>query len=395
MKRAILLLVLILVAFEARATTYYVATPGNGGSDTNDGSSGSPWATIQKAADTMVAGDTVIVRDGTYAKFQVNASGTSGSPITYQAENPCLATVDGAAGGQEPIFIPSTVGWIVIDGFEVTNHDNGGISLQNTVHDVIIRRNCIHQIGFICTDTTGGIVGIRDKDDTTNVLVERNLFYDIKRLHPGESGCSPATTNWQNHDHGYYLRAQNATVINNVFLAHTGGWAIQLSPGANGFVIAHNTFSGANPNRDGQIVVWGLHDSFEISNNISFNAANSFLSVTADGGDPCGEKTNAVVRNNWITAAARDDQGGCAWTTVSGNQLSGATPQFVDAGSDDYHLTATSPVIGFGVTGLGVTTDYDDSPRDAAPDAGAFEFVPAATSTWNGVSLQGVTVGTP
>jgi hypothetical protein len=39
---------------------YYVAPNGNPG-DVNH-----PWCTIQHAADTMVAGDTVLIRSGTY-----------------------------------------------------------------------------------------------------------------------------------------------------------------------------------------------------------------------------------------------------------------------------------------------------------------------------------------
>lgn len=63
---------------------YYVAP---GGSDANPGSSGQPWATIQKAADAMAPGDTVIVRAGNYReRVRVRRSGISGWPITYLAE---------------------------------------------------------------------------------------------------------------------------------------------------------------------------------------------------------------------------------------------------------------------------------------------------------------------
>jgi len=66
------------------ATQYYVST---GGSDSNPGTSDRPWRTIQKAANTMVAGDTVIVRAGDYAeRVQVSRSGSSGAQITFQAE---------------------------------------------------------------------------------------------------------------------------------------------------------------------------------------------------------------------------------------------------------------------------------------------------------------------
>jgi hypothetical protein len=63
------------------AATYYVST---NGSDTNSGVDRSPWRTVQKAANTMVAGDTVIVANGTYPEVvQTKENGTAGSPITF------------------------------------------------------------------------------------------------------------------------------------------------------------------------------------------------------------------------------------------------------------------------------------------------------------------------
>ncbi len=55
--------VFLLSANAASAATYYVATTGN---DANSGTLASPWRTIQKAANTMSAGDTVLIRGGTY-----------------------------------------------------------------------------------------------------------------------------------------------------------------------------------------------------------------------------------------------------------------------------------------------------------------------------------------
>ena len=54
---------MILLPALVSATTYYVSTTGN---DTNPGTQTQPWKTIQKAADTMVAGDTVKIQPGTY-----------------------------------------------------------------------------------------------------------------------------------------------------------------------------------------------------------------------------------------------------------------------------------------------------------------------------------------
>lgn len=77
----------------AWANTYYVRTTGN---DSNPGTTGSPWLTIQKAANTMVAGDTTIIGDGTYTAGTIffNTSGSAGNPITLQAEHKRLVILE-------------------------------------------------------------------------------------------------------------------------------------------------------------------------------------------------------------------------------------------------------------------------------------------------------------
>lgn len=61
--------------------TYYVS---KNGSDTNPGTEGSPWQTIQKAADTLKPGDIVLIRQGVYPEKVTPArSGAEGNYITY------------------------------------------------------------------------------------------------------------------------------------------------------------------------------------------------------------------------------------------------------------------------------------------------------------------------
>ena len=67
-------------ASAAGGTTYYVAPSGN---DSNPGTIAQPWRTIQKAADTMVAGDTVYIRAGTFPEQVIpHNSGNAGQPVS-------------------------------------------------------------------------------------------------------------------------------------------------------------------------------------------------------------------------------------------------------------------------------------------------------------------------
>jgi len=85
--------------------TYYVATPGNGGNDSNPGTLDSPWATWQKGFTSLSAGDTLYIRGGTYTPsttygngrdncvYVTNKHGTSGNRINvsnYGTEIPIL-----------------------------------------------------------------------------------------------------------------------------------------------------------------------------------------------------------------------------------------------------------------------------------------------------------------
>ena len=83
----------------AAATSYFVSESGN---DSNAGTQAAPWRTIQKAANTVAAGDTVVLMDGTYTEGSIgfNRSGTAAKPITFVAANKWAAVVASTSGCQ-------------------------------------------------------------------------------------------------------------------------------------------------------------------------------------------------------------------------------------------------------------------------------------------------------
>ncbi len=83
------------LAVHATATVYYVSLSG---SDNNDGRSlDTPFRTIQKCANVATAGDTCLIRGGTYREtVVVPTSGAAGNPITFKNYNNESATISGA-----------------------------------------------------------------------------------------------------------------------------------------------------------------------------------------------------------------------------------------------------------------------------------------------------------
>jgi len=136
--------------------TYFVSIAGN---DNNAGTLSAPWRTIQKAANTVQAGDTVQVRAGTYNEIvtmQTSGNASSGY-ITFQNYPGEAPIVDGtglAAGGQTGLFsLEGTFSYIVIQGFEIRNFSSStkgkvpvGIDFEGAGSNIEIVGNHIHNI---------------------------------------------------------------------------------------------------------------------------------------------------------------------------------------------------------------------------------------------------------
>jgi hypothetical protein len=82
---------------EPTGPTYYLSPTGN---DVSAGTQAAPWRTIQKAANTVSAGDTVVLLDGTYEEASIgfNRSGTASKPITFKAQNKWKAVLSSTSG---------------------------------------------------------------------------------------------------------------------------------------------------------------------------------------------------------------------------------------------------------------------------------------------------------
>lgn len=85
----------------------------HGGSDDNDGTTTTPFRTIQHAADGMQPGQTCIIHGGRYQEtVHVKQSGTVGLPVTFTAAPGEKVIVDGNRTRSTATGFPMIVGFI-------------------------------------------------------------------------------------------------------------------------------------------------------------------------------------------------------------------------------------------------------------------------------------------
>jgi hypothetical protein len=151
----------------AAGTTYYVA-PEPSGDDSNPGTEADPWLTIQRAADTLTAGDTVYIRAGTYPEQVIpENSGNDDDFITYAAYPGETVTIDGAGielpSYETGLFVLEDISYIKVSGLRIINagpyENNAGIYVDNA-HYIIVEDNYI-------SNTVSSGIGVWDGSNVT------------------------------------------------------------------------------------------------------------------------------------------------------------------------------------------------------------------------------------
>ena len=302
-------------------TTYFVSA--EIGSNANAGTSATaPLATLQAAADLVKAGDTVEVMNGTYTGspggnlLQITTSGTSGSPITFEAA-PGQTPVLNTSGEWNGILVQAS--YISIQGFTVVgdaasytlakalaqystsnaNVDGNGIVVESAgggqvPNHITIQNNTVY-------DEPGGGIGVIGAD---YVQILNNTVHDNAHWSAyGNSGISIASSVNSDTKSGVHDIISGNTSYNNTELVPF--FAVGTITDGEGIIL------DTNKGFTGEILVQGNTtygnsgagiESF-LTNNAVINGNTSYANLTnplaaSDGQIFINSSTNDVVTNN-------------------------------------------------------------------------------------------------
>ena len=281
------------------AADYYVAANGN---DSNPGSESLPWLTVQKAANTLVAGDTVYIKAGTYNEIvtPVN-SGSSGNYITYTNYSNATVTIDGTSlsvSANSGLISMNSKDYIKVIGLRITNAGSDNNSNGIYIYDcnyITIQDNYTY-------NTTSSGIGVWN---SSNITVDNN---EVElACNDGEQECiTIATTN--------DFEVKNNVVHDNG-AGTIGGEGIDAKDGAYNGSIHGNTVYDLNNRLGIYIEAWDKHTyNIDVYQNVVYNITNaSGFTVASEEG---GLLENINIYNNIAY--------GCGETGISFTRSGGA-----------------------------------------------------------------------
>lgn len=406
--------------------TYSVAS---NGLDTNDGSSASPWATIQHAVDRVAPGDTILIESGTYVGARIEQSGTANNWITLQAAPGASVLINGPGPNNkhesnlefETWEGTETVSFWVVSGLEIAdapywgidirggenNHSSGFVIQNNRVHgnglesgksgiffafvdDVIVEDNESYANGehgvylsnsgdrFVvrgnllqgnnnCGLHINGDLESGEDGIISNGLIENNTIYEN-----GEGGCA-----------GINMDGVTDTIVKNNLLYENLGSGIAIFQ-ENGAVcsqniqVLNNTIVQAEEGRWAIIVSGDDCNNNKIFNNIiltyhEWRGSIVIPSTSIDG----FESDYNVIMDRFSVDDGDSVISLSEWQSLGYDTNSIiAAPNEIFTGSGDYGLQSGSPAVNSGLVLPGVTMDMNGAtrPQGAGFDMGAFEF---------------------
>jgi len=380
--------IFLVTAFLALATsalnakTYFVSMAGD---DTNIGTLTSPWRTLDFAEDQLSAGDTLLIRGGTYTGFKINdVNGTLDNYIVFMNYNSESVTID--RGSRSKTISMTNASYVELNGLTIT--DSNGASAPSTADGLKTNAGCDYVTVKNCTIYNIGGEGIALTTFNHHHQYINNTIYDVGLSKDGYGiymkGHDHVFRNNVVHDaygYGIHMYASAGSVSNNLIennMIYNNGRDDFFDPGR---------MSSPRPVGDG-IIAAG--DNHIIRNNLVYNnrvwgirvwATNTQLfnnTVYGSGFDGIKIKNNTCTVKNNISYKNAGIDGGVdlllSGSTASHNLFS-TDPRFVDENNGDFRLKSDSPAIDAAQPIATFNTDIEGKRRlDNSWDIGAYEL---------------------
>ena len=309
---------------------------------------------MQKALNTLQAGQIAYIRGGTYDQdLYLSRAGSASDPITianYPGEHVVLGPGTGESDNM-PLQMGNGAAYVRFHG--LTFEGANGSSTTN-----VYASGNAHDIELSACEITGSArQGFFSDAETSSIQIIGCNIHD-------NGGSGPTHL-----DHNVYMQGTGHVIVNSRIANAPNGSDLQIYPSSDGVIIADNTIVGAM--LDGIIAGsdgGGTTSNLTLANNVvAFNGRYG-ISTWWDGAEGTG---NLATRNVvWGNVTGQMDGTGMAWVddTI-------ADPLFVDLGLGDLHLLFGSPAIDTAKEEYSTPDDLDGAhrPQGLGPDVGAYE----------------------
>jgi hypothetical protein len=260
------------------AGAHVVATDGD---DAGPGTTDAPWRTLQHAADVVRAGETVLVREGTYDGFTIRRSGAAGSPVTFAAYPGDKPVVDGRGVLGYTVRLVA-VAHVVIDGLTIQGgymdrQAGGGVSVEGSSYITLTHNTIRDNHSF----------GVRT-ENSTHVLVDDNDVYgNAVGIHIGWQGEGTVVSN--NFVHENDLMMVNTPDVpgddaggEGIAIVHSTGHVT-----VTGNYVWGNRSASYDYGYDGGAFSVYAASNWDISGNVTWDNRNVFEAGTDADKTPC------------------------------------------------------------------------------------------------------------
>lgn len=386
--------------------TYYISTTG---SDLNPGTIGSPFLTFAKAESVVVAGDLVLIDDGTYAGITTSVNGTNNSTrITFQAIN------EGSVVLSSPIV--SSNYFRTYDGFTFNNTSDRAFDILGGNNNFLnITININYGVGYgIKIGMDANVGGSLASNNVINNLRIVSTFVGAQTVHGvlfggGASGNAIFNSYISNTYYGIVDKVCNGSRVYNCVFNFTasGLYNCIYSKGSTNGLYVHNVLrttgncfgvimapsDGGSPQSTGS----------QILNNIFIKGTNAAI-YNAGTGSFISDYNVFQYSGGSLVLDPASFLNLAAWQGTGHDLHSiAATPLFTNVSTTltqltDYKPTNGSPVINVGTTSFR-TLDAGGNSVVSVPDIGPWEFQAVGNTYWISTTgndaNSGTSIGSP